>query len=170
LPWLDSLDDEKSGRVEQKGGSDSPISPLSPAAPNGDLKIIGGSPHSLPSPVSYGNTNGGNTNVAPLLASPRGNVNGNVGNGRRFPKARISYVLQDEQLMPTQTVRETLSFSAVLRCPNHTSREISRRVNSVLSQLRLSHIADQFIGSPDTGGISGGERRRVTIGIELVTK
>lgn len=43
-------------------------------------------------------------------------------------------------------------------------------MNSVISQLRLHHIADQFIGSPDTGGISGGERRRVTIGIELVTK
>lgn len=59
------------------------------------------------------------------------------------------------------------------------------QVNQVLAQLRLSHVADLFIGrlvrlgkysdillcgSPDTGGISGGERRRATIGIELVTR
>jgi ABC-type multidrug transport system ATPase subunit len=43
-------------------------------------------------------------------------------------------------------------------------------VERVLSVLRLTRIADSFIGSPDTGGISGGERRRVTIGIELVTR
>lgn len=44
------------------------------------------------------------------------------------------------------------------------------QVERVLRVLRLTRIADSFIGCPDTGGISGGERRRVTIGIELVTK
>jgi ABC-type lipopolysaccharide export system ATPase subunit len=43
-------------------------------------------------------------------------------------------------------------------------------VQSIIDELQLSHIADSRIGTSDSGGISGGERKRVSIGVELVTE
>jgi ABC-type multidrug transport system ATPase subunit len=73
-------------------------------------------------------------------------------------------------LLPSLTVRETLHFAAVVRLPTHMSREQKlARAEAVLAQLGLRHCADTLIGTDFTKGISGGERRRVSIGIQILT-
>ncbi|KAJ3394467.1 hypothetical protein HDU84_008463 [Entophlyctis sp. JEL0112] len=84
----------------------------------------------------------------------------------------IAYVDQDDLLLPSLTVRETLLFSANLRLPEAMSKkEKSERVDQVISTLGLTHVANSRIGGFGVPGkgISGGERRRVSIGVELVT-
>jgi ABC-type multidrug transport system ATPase subunit len=68
-------------------------------------------------------------------------------------------------LSPFLTVRESLLFAARLRLPEHISDAEKRvRVADVLEQLGLAHVADRRVGA----GLSGGEARRLTIGLELV--
>ncbi|KAJ2415003.1 hypothetical protein GGI10_001994 [Coemansia sp. RSA 2530] len=69
------------------------------------------------------------------------------------------------------TVKETLLYAAKLRLPNSQySRDQKRkRVDDILHQLRLEAIKDSQIGSTKNRGISGGERKRVSIGVELLT-
>jgi ABC-type multidrug transport system ATPase subunit len=68
------------------------------------------------------------------------------------------------------TVRETLRFAARLRLPGAMSaEEKNARVEEVIEELGLADVADTYIGNPQKRGISGGERKRVTIGIELIT-
>src|SRR5262249_2551418 len=82
----------------------------------------------------------------------------------------VSYVLQDDHLLSTQTVKEALMFSAQMRLPSsYTTPMILAKVYNLMDDLSISHIAESRIGDPDAGGgISGGERKRVAIGVELV--
>ncbi len=69
------------------------------------------------------------------------------------------------------TVAEALLFAARLRLPEYvTDAEKRQRVEDVLEQLGLTHVRDSRIGEPvsHARGISGGEMRRVSIGLELV--
>ena len=86
-------------------------------------------------------------------------------------KRSIGFVDQHDMLMPTLTVIESVMFSALLRLPKHLSMaEKTQRVLTVLHELQLAHIADSAIGNEVTRGISGGEKRRVSVGMELVTQ
>eukprot|EP00889_Picochlorum_renovo_P000219 jgi/Picre1/27249/NNA_000218.t1 len=71
----------------------------------------------------------------------------------------------------TLTVRECVKYSALLRLPTETSPdEINKRVENVLIELGIQHLGDSQVGgSGKIRGVSGGERRRVTIAMELVT-
>lgn len=82
-----------------------------------------------------------------------------------------SYVPQDDTgLLSSLTVRETLHFAARLRLPAFLSHEQKvQRAESVLLQLGLKDCADTLIGSDLVKGISGGEKRRVSIGIQILT-
>ena len=85
---------------------------------------------------------------------------------------RVSgFVFQDDLLMATMTVREAILFSARLRLPGGMSlQEKEMRVSHVIELLHLGACADTVIGSSlAKGGISGGEKKRVAIGMELVT-
>lgn len=82
------------------------------------------------------------------------------------------FVDQDDTLLPTLTVHETILDSAMLRLPKDMSHAAKRqRVEDVEKQLGIFHIRHQQIGSDEGGGrgISGGEKRRVGIACELVT-
>jgi ABC-type multidrug transport system ATPase subunit len=80
------------------------------------------------------------------------------------------FVDQEEMLIPSLTVRETLLFSANLRLPESVTRaERHVIVDKTLEELGINHIAHSRIGGNGVRGISGGEKRRVSIGIELVT-
>ncbi|WCJ32246.1 ABC-2 type transporter family protein [Euphorbia peplus] len=72
------------------------------------------------------------------------------------------YVTQDDALFPLLTVQETLMYSALLRLPGG-KQESTKRVALLIKQLGLDSVADSKIR-----GISGGERRRVSIGVDLV--
>ena len=86
-------------------------------------------------------------------------------------KSVIGFVDQDDTLLPTLTVHETILDSALLRLPKEMSRTSKeQKVEDVERQLGIYHIRNQKIGSEETGrGISGGEKRRVGIACELVT-
>lgn len=83
----------------------------------------------------------------------------------------VSYVSQDDDaLIPTLTVRETLNFAAALRLPIWMSKVQKRaRAESVLLDLNLRDCADTLIGDAKKKGISQGEKRRVTIAMQLLT-
>jgi ATP-binding cassette subfamily G (WHITE) protein 2 len=71
--------------------------------------------------------------------------------------------------MGTLTVREHINFSATLRLPQATSKwERQKAVDTVLSDLGITHVANTRVGSDFTRGISGGERKRTSIGMELI--
>ncbi|KAF8314175.1 hypothetical protein DL93DRAFT_2228010 [Clavulina sp. PMI_390] len=81
-----------------------------------------------------------------------------------------AYVAQMDVHDPNQTVREALVFSALLRQPRDVSTEEKLAyVDTVLDMLDLHEIADALIGIPGAGlGVE--QRKRVTIGVELVSK
>ncbi|OAL56824.1 hypothetical protein IQ07DRAFT_582119 [Pyrenochaeta sp. DS3sAY3a] len=83
----------------------------------------------------------------------------------------IGFVDQEDTLLPTLTVHETILDSALLRLPKEMSRMAKeQKVEDVERQLGIHHIRNQKIGSEESGrGISGGEKRRVGIACELVT-
>jgi ABC-type multidrug transport system ATPase subunit len=86
-------------------------------------------------------------------------------------RALTSYVVQDDTaLLPSLTVRETLHFAATIRLPAHMTRAAKlARAEKVLAQLGLRHCADTLVGSEFVKGISGGERRRVSIAVQILT-
>ncbi|KAJ1898634.1 hypothetical protein LPJ66_002624 [Kickxella alabastrina] len=96
--------------------------------------------------------------------------NGAKRNPHTF-KRLLAFVEQDDLMFPQLTVEETLTASAELRLSNkkYSKEEKRERVSVVMRQLRLTHIRDTAIGGYGTRGVSGGERKRVSIGSELVT-
>ncbi|KAA0187291.1 ATP-binding cassette sub-family G member 2, partial [Fasciolopsis buskii] len=79
------------------------------------------------------------------------------------------YVVQDNIAVNTLTVRENIAFSAALRLPSSvTSKERKARVTTVIDELGLSAVADRLLGTEYVRGVSGGERKRTCIGIELI--
>jgi ATP-binding cassette subfamily G (WHITE) protein 2 len=83
---------------------------------------------------------------------------------------RVSgYVLQSDVLFSQLTVRETLLYTTKLRCPNLTQPERTHRIDQTMHDLELSHVADTKVGGDGDGGLSGGQKRRLSIAIELVT-
>jgi len=85
-------------------------------------------------------------------------------------RKRVAFVMQDDALMATQTVRETLDFSAALRLPETSDEERAANVQQLLADLGLESCADTMIGSALIKGISGGERKRTSVGVELITR
>lgn len=84
---------------------------------------------------------------------------------------RVGHVPQDDILYGELTVEESIVFSAQWRLPRSTSpQEISRIVNETIDILHLHSVRHNRIGNMDKRGISGGERRRVSIALELVAK
>lgn len=98
-------------------------------------------------------------------------VNGEKVDDNDF-KSMVGFVDQEDTMLPTLTVHETILTSALLRLPRDMSRIAKeQRVVDVEKQLGIYHIKDQIIGSEEGNGrgISGGEKRRVGIACELVT-
>lgn len=80
----------------------------------------------------------------------------------------VGYVRQDDALRAELTVREVLTFAAALRLPCMARRERAARVEQVLRRLGLEAVADSQLGGEKRRGVSGGERRRAAVGVELV--
>ncbi|KAJ4831223.1 ABC transporter G member 20 [Turnera subulata] len=102
--------------------------------------------------------------------SLRGSVtlNGEVLESRLL-KVISAYVMQDDLLFPMLTVEETLMFSAEFRLPRSLSKSKKRaRVQALIDQLGLRNAANTVIGDEGHRGVSGGERRRVSIGMDIV--
>lgn len=84
-------------------------------------------------------------------------------------KYNVGYVVQEDIITGTLTVRENLMFSANVRLPKDVPFiEREEQVTKVISELGLEACADTRIGTEFLRGVSGGERRRACIGMELV--
>lgn len=83
-------------------------------------------------------------------------------------KKICGYVTQEDNLLPLLTVRETLMFSAKFRLKHSSQTEREETINRLMLELGLNHIADSYVGDEDKRGISGGERKRVSIGIDVI--
>ncbi|KAJ4704781.1 ABC transporter G family member [Melia azedarach] len=95
-------------------------------------------------------------------------LNGDVLESRLL-KVISAYVMQDDLLFPMLTVEETLMFSAEFRLPRSLSKKKKKaRVQALIDQLGLRSAAKTVIGDEGHRGVSGGERRRVSIGIDII--
>ncbi|TKV96769.1 hypothetical protein SEVIR_9G451300v4 [Setaria viridis] len=95
-------------------------------------------------------------------------LNGEAMDGRLL-RVISAYVMQDDLLYPMLTVAETLMYSAEFRLPSSLSASKKRsRVQALIDQLGLRAAADTIIGDEGRRGVSGGERRRVSIGIDII--
>src|ERR1035437_6789373 len=83
-------------------------------------------------------------------------------------RQQMGYVPQDDIVHPQLTVRQALYFSARLRT-DLTDHEIDARTEKVLHDLGIPDKIDTVIGSPERKTLSGGQRKRVNIALELIT-
>lgn len=82
-----------------------------------------------------------------------------------------AYVTQEDVLLGTLTVRESISYSAHLRLPSKLTREeITDIVEATITDMGLQECSDRTIGNWHLRGISGGEKKRLSIALEVLTK
>ncbi|GAV67897.1 ABC_tran domain-containing protein/ABC2_membrane domain-containing protein, partial [Cephalotus follicularis] len=115
-----------------------------------------------------------------LLDSLAGRLSGNVvmtgnillnGKKRRFGGGDVAYVTQEDILLGTLTVKETIAYSSLLRLPSTmTKQEINDIVEATIMEMGLQDCADRLIGNWHLRGISGGEKKRLSIAIEILTR
>ncbi|XP_014679027.1 PREDICTED: ATP-binding cassette sub-family G member 2-like, partial [Priapulus caudatus] len=122
-----------------------------------------------------GPTGSGKSSLLDIIADrkQRSGLSGHVlVNGHPLPanwKLMTGYVVQDDVVMGTLSVEENLMFSAQLRLPAHLSKEEKQlRVTRVIDELGLHDCRNTRIGTEFIRGISGGERKRTNIGMELI--
>jgi ABC-type multidrug transport system ATPase subunit len=81
-------------------------------------------------------------------------------------RKKIAFVAQDDSLQVTATPREAIRFSAKLRLPRTiTEEELDTLTNRMIEELGLNDCADTIVGGVLIKGISGGERKRVSVGV-----
>ncbi|CAI0396048.1 unnamed protein product [Linum tenue] len=81
----------------------------------------------------------------------------------------IGFVTQDDVVFPHLTVKETLTYSALLQLPSVLSRQQKRdRALNVITELGLDRCQNTMVGGKFMRGVSGGERKRVCIGNEIL--
>ncbi|CAM9671049.1 unnamed protein product [Chrysoparadoxa australica] len=122
-----------------------------------------------------GSTGSGKTTLLDLLAGRKntGLISGSIlfNGGERFEgsafRRSCAYIQQTDLHHKEVTVRETLMFSAKLRMGGNPEA-IEGRVNEMLSMLGLEGCADNLVGDVETRGISGGQRKRLSIAVEMM--
>lgn len=94
-------------------------------------------------------------------------------NGREYDasvlKSMSAYVMQDDLLHPELTVEETLKWAALLRMPMDTADDArATRVQEVIALMGIDHCRDTIVGNTRRKGISGGQRKRLCVAVELL--
>ena len=89
-------------------------------------------------------------------------------NEKKELKGVIGYVPQDDLLIEELTVYQNLYYNARLCLNNFTEQKIGEVVNNILDDLDLREIRDMKVGNPLNKVISGGQRKRVNIALELI--
>ncbi|XP_028580640.2 ATP-binding cassette sub-family G member 5 [Podarcis muralis] len=123
-----------------------------------------------------GNSGSGKTTLLDAIAgrlSHKTNFSGQVYvNGQELKPKQFqdcfSYVLQNDTLLSYLTIEESLTYTALLALQEHSSNFIKKKVDAVMAELSLSHVACSVIGNRTLRGISDGERRRVSIAAQLL--
>ncbi|KAI7097294.1 hypothetical protein KC352_g38631, partial [Hortaea werneckii] len=95
-------------------------------------------------------------------------INGCAKATTREYRKVIGYVPQDDILVPELTIRENILHSARCRLPARwRDKAIQTHVDALIGCLQLSHVQDSQVGDVNRPGVSGGQRKRTSIGIEL---
>lgn len=122
-----------------------------------------------------GSSGSGKSTLINILSGIFHPANGNVYlNGidiHQNPKeveGLIGFVSQDDLLMEELSVYQNLYFNARLCFAEHTDAQIIERVNDILRSLGLYDIRDMKVGDPLNKKISGGQRKRLNIALELI--
>ncbi|KAF0027108.1 hypothetical protein F2P81_019849 [Scophthalmus maximus] len=164
IPWYERLSEFKLP-WEVKGNKQTAINKLSLRVRSGQmLALIGSSGCGKTSllDIITCRDEGGTMTTGQIL------INGKP-NTPQLVKKSIAHVRQDDRLLPHLTVRETLVFVAKLRLPTHfTQAQRDQRVDDVIAELRLRQCAHTRVGNDYVRGVSGGERRRVSIAVQLL--
>ncbi len=84
-------------------------------------------------------------------------------------KRFVSYIPQDDAFDDHLTIEENMSFAAAIRSPHLSRRDRARRIEGKLTELGLSERRDNIVGSPVKKTLSGGERKRLNIGLDMVS-
>ncbi len=85
-------------------------------------------------------------------------------------KGQIGYVPQDDIIHRELKVQESFTYTGKLRLDNYSNEEIDAQVDTVLNTLGIEDTRNTLIGSAEKKGISGGQRKRVNLGQELLTE
>lgn len=104
--------------------------------------------------------------TGPTIASGCIQLNG-IPSTRNLFERYGAFVMQDDILLNTMTPREALLFAAKLVLPDHTTAVY--KADAILHGLGLTSCADTVLGDPERSRLSGGERKRLGIGIELLS-
>ncbi|KAF9626049.1 hypothetical protein IFM89_030717 [Coptis chinensis] len=121
-----------------------------------------------------GPSGSGKTTLLTALAGRLpGKVSGTITyNGLPFSgyiKRKTGFVTQDDMFYPHLTVFETLTYAALLRLPKQLGRqEKIEQAEVVIMELGLTKCRNSIVGGPLLRGVSGGERKRVSIGQEML--
>ncbi|XP_051141544.1 ABC transporter G family member 15-like [Andrographis paniculata] len=115
-----------------------------------------------------------------FLDSLAGRLSGNVvmsgnvllnGKKMKLQYGVVAYVTQEDVFLGTLTVRETIAYSAKLRFPSNVStEEVHSMIENTLTEMGLQDCADHLIGNWHLRGISGGEKKRLSIALEIITQ
>lgn len=112
--------------------------------------------------------------IAGIAPADRGDVlldNANFHTLLASDKSIVGIVPQDDVVHPELTVEESLYYSGRLRFPRDVGDpEIHAEVDRVLEELTINHIRGNRIGDALRRGVSGGQRKRVSLGQELLTR
>mmetsp|Transcript_39168 Transcript_39168/g.76453 ORF Transcript_39168/g.76453 Transcript_39168/m.76453 type:complete len:636 (+) Transcript_39168:128-2035(+) len=127
-----------------------------------------------------GPSGSGKTTLLDVLSGRKTKNAGSIGgsvllNGRQIKIARlksyIGYVEQFDTLVSELTVEKMLKYTASLKLPASTTiEEKNRRVEEVIEMLELESCRHTVIGNRALRGISGGQAKRVNIGLALITR
>ena len=123
-----------------------------------------------------GPSGAGKTSLMEVISnqSKTGEVRGNFYlNGNEVDIEKIKkisgFVFQDDIILRTMTVYEALYMSALLKLPETTSIEEKKEiVDKMISTLHLEKCKDTIVGDSILKGISGGERKRLSVGMEMI--
>ena len=123
-----------------------------------------------------GPSGAGKTSLMEVISnqSKTGEVRGNFClNGNEVDIEKIKkisgFVFQDDIILRTMTVYEALYMSALLKLPETTSIEEKKNiVDKMISTLHLEKCKDTIVGDSTLKGISGGERKRLSVGMEMI--
>lgn len=119
----------------------------------------------LMGPSGCGKTTLLNTLAGRALAGVTGDIWFNNQRYDKSMKRKLAYVLQQDIFFEKLTVKQQLTYTALLRLPNHLSKQDKlAHVERIIDQLRIRKCANTPIML-----ISGGEKKRVNIGTELLT-
>ncbi|XP_019321149.1 ATP-binding cassette sub-family G member 8 isoform X2 [Panthera pardus] len=165
VPWFEKLAQFKMPWASHKDSCELGIQNLSFKVRSGQmLAIIGSSGCGRASllDVITGRGHGGKIKSGQIW------INGQPSTPQLVRKY-VAHVRQHDHLLPNLTVRETLAFVAQLRLPRTFSQaQRDKRVDDVIAELRLRQCAHTRVGNAYVRGVSGGERRRVSIAVQLL--